>query len=81
MALFDFIPETYLIDTNPVEREACLQRFRKVYNNDIWIIKPGEGTNRGHGICIQKDLNKIISTVTNDYSEQYYKTVILQKYI
>jgi len=47
---FEFVPETHIIDLNFTERTSCLQRFEKVYNGEVWIIKPGEGTNRGHGI-------------------------------
>lgn len=44
------------------------QKFREYYNQtqsesganqNIWIIKPGENTNRGTGIEVRKELNEI----------------------
>ena len=69
MNLLIIIPETHLIELNYAEKEVGIQSFLKVYNNDIWIIKPGEGTNRGHGIYIHKDLKKILNIINNEYSQ------------
>lgn len=78
--VWECIPETHVIDLSLGEKEKCLKRFANAFNNDIWIIKPGEGTNRGHGIQIQNDLEKILNIINGEYSS-HYKTVILQKYI
>lgn len=48
--------------------------------NNVWIIKPGEDTNRGSGIIVSKDLNEIKSLV-RDKSSRANKSAILQKYI
>lgn len=31
----------------------------KKVKNTIWIVKPGENSNRGNGIFVEKDVNKI----------------------
>lgn len=80
------VPETYLINVSAATKEDLAQKekgladFSKIFNNDIWILKPGENTNRGHGIEIMNNLDRIISTINEQYSG-HYKTVILQKYI
>ena len=51
---------------------------RKMPHN-IWIIKPGENTNQGHGIMVCSNLNEIKSTVGNSGSSK--RTYILQRYI
>ena len=43
-------------------------------------MKPGENSNRGHGILIFDDVNKLVNSINKEYLGQY-KTVILQKYI
>ena len=47
---------------------------------NIWIIKPGENTNRGCGIIVSKDFQEIKSIVRDKASRQD-KTAILQRYI
>ena len=47
---------------------------------NIWIIKPGENSNRGQGIKVEQELNKIVSLVQS-YCDGVKRTVILQKYI
>ena len=54
--IYDAVPETYLINveykngkSNP-EKDTQLEEFSRVAGNHIWILKPGENTNRGHGI-------------------------------
>lgn len=52
---------------------------RTAYN--IWIVKPGENTNRGNGInvcCSLKEVNDILSANMFDY---HTRTFIVQKYI
>jgi len=56
MKLFEAVPETYLINVEcrtPEEykrKDLQLEEFSKVCRDHIWILKPGENTNRGHGI-------------------------------
>jgi hypothetical protein len=48
--------------------------------NNVWIVKPGEDTNRGSGIIVTKDFNEIKNLV-RDKSSRVNKTAIIQKYI
>ena len=73
---FDFLPLTYHIKEGESDRE--FHKFVETYNNpgsndvlqkypkygtSLWIIKPGENTNRGCGIQVSRDLNHIRSLV------------------
>lgn len=62
---------------------AKKNRFRKQENiipNNIWIVKPGENSNRGNGITVCSTLKEIKSILCqSDYDKQ--KTFIVQKYI
>ena len=61
----DFIPETYHIPTGSLSKEYL--GFRAKYIElkkdssfkNLWIIKPGEITNRGNGIIISNSLSEI----------------------
>lgn len=46
---------------------------------NIWIVKPGENTNRGVGITVESDVSEIKSIVNSDGGGQ--RTFILQRYI
>lgn len=84
--VFDVVPETYLINVDGKnnfdiqKKERQLEEFQKICGSHIWILKPGENTNRGHGIQMFDDVRKIIHSINNEYLG-HYKTVILQKYI
>jgi hypothetical protein len=58
-------------------------KFKELFaskdEHKIWIIKPGENTNRGQGIEVSNNLNEIINIVESFFLDQ--RTVILQKYI
>ena len=47
----------------------------KTYKN-VWILKPGENSNRGNGISISDNINEI-----NNYIKDESHTYIIQKYI
>lgn len=54
----------------------------KIMNKNIWIIKPGENTNRGFGIQIIRNLEDIIKVVSEtDYNSELKRTLIIQRYI
>lgn len=91
---FDFIPLTYHIQEGSVDPQFEL--FNKRYNElqentdykgrrpqNIWIVKPGENTNRGNGINVCKDFDQIISIVDSNVKLNNGKTrsYIVQKYI
>lgn len=48
-------------------------------NTNIWIIKPGENTNRGQGIEVRKELSEIEQLIREYEGDK--RTVIVQKYI
>jgi hypothetical protein len=35
-------------------------------HSNVWIIKPGENTNRGNGINVARDLNEIGKLISPD---------------
>jgi tubulin--tyrosine ligase len=47
---------------------------------NIWIIKPGENTNRGVGIQVAKEFNEIRDIIV-DSTTSNKRTCIVQKYI
>lgn len=47
---------------------------------NIWIIKPGENTNRGIGIMVSKDYEEIKSIIVESTANRK-RTCIVQKYI
>lgn len=91
---FDNIPLTYHIKEGDSDKE--FQRFQETYANpqsnpvlakypsfgdSLWIIKPGENTNRGCGIQVSRDLNHIRSIVNNSIVNGHKRTYIIQKYM
>ena len=85
---FDFIPLTYHIRSGVTDSEYA--KFRERYESNqkssdgnIWIVKPGENTNRGVGITVCKTLNEIEEVLASEeyLSDGKPKTYILQKYI
>jgi hypothetical protein len=67
---FDNLPLTFHIKEGDMDKE--FMRFQEVFNdpdsnavlakypnlgNSLWIVKPGENTNRGCGIQVSRDLN------------------------
>lgn len=47
---------------------------------NIWIIKPGENTNQGHGIQVAKEFSEI-QKIIEDSTTNRKRTCIVQKYI
>ena len=84
--VFDKLPLTFNIKNDNDEE---YKKFLKAYYNleskrslkkrfkNIWIVKPGEFTNRGQGICVCKSLSEIKSYLRPQESRSY----IVQKYI
>lgn len=44
------------------EEQEKLDKSKKIYN--VWIVKPGENTNRGQGIEIYDNLNDINASIS-----------------
>jgi tubulin--tyrosine ligase len=63
-------------------QEIQNQMAEDSYLNNLWLIKPGESTNRGFGISISSDLNEMILKISEKttYKGQQ-RTYIVQKYI
>ena len=72
------IPITFHIQKGVIDEEFI--KFTKSFvEGTIWIIKPGEHTNRGSGISILCDYAKIKNIIeTNEMKDHTY---ILQRYI
>ena len=66
-----------------VEFENFTKHYKKVKNSkkgkNVWIIKPGEYSNRGCGIHIMQDYNDIKEFIASNSNK--FHTYILQKYI
>jgi tubulin polyglutamylase TTLL1/tubulin monoglycylase TTLL3/8 len=80
---YDIIPLTFHIKSYD---DPELAKFEEYYMKqskeegikNIWIIKPGEYTNRGNGITVAKDLVEIKNIIKKTESK---RTNIVQKYI
>mmetsp|Transcript_34251 Transcript_34251/g.52518 ORF Transcript_34251/g.52518 Transcript_34251/m.52518 type:complete len:121 (+) Transcript_34251:2792-3154(+) len=79
---FDILPETYLVSTqrdmsaNP-EFNDLLKRYLDSNEPQIWICKPGQNSNRGRGIRIFTNLDKIRRFLEQKAGESW----VIQKYI
>ncbi|OMJ86235.1 hypothetical protein SteCoe_12300 [Stentor coeruleus] len=77
--VFDYVPVTFHITSL---FDSKYQEFERYFRNNIqksmniWILKPGENTNRGTGISICTSLEQIAKEVSKTKH-----TVIIQKYI
>ncbi|OMJ67300.1 hypothetical protein SteCoe_35572 [Stentor coeruleus] len=90
--LFDFVPLTFHVTLG--EKDPEFARFVETFNNNVdidkkkksgnvWIVKPGENSNRGQGITVCSSIEEIRSIV-NDISptkNNQNRTYIIQKYI
>ena len=87
--VFDFLPRTFHIQNGLEDPEffKFVEHFKKRAEDkkckNIWIIKPGEMTNRGSGIDVCKDLksiNEILNKKEFHYNDKPV-TYIVQEYI
>lgn len=88
---FDFIPLTYHIQEG--SSDSQFEVFSKAYEEfrtddkkkvqNIWIVKPGENTNRGNGINVCNTYEQIINLVDSNVKTKNGKrrSYIVQKYI
>lgn len=91
--LFSVIPVTFHLANGQLDSE--FEKFRKEYTyfdpisqemrlKGVWILKPGENTNRGNGISVCYSLPQLtgeISTYTVCPISGQKRTFILQKYL
>jgi hypothetical protein len=55
--------------------------YKSLYPKNIWILKPGENTNKGAGIYICETISEIRQTIKEEKYKNSQRTFILQKYI
>lgn len=87
----DTLPLTFHIKTGQGDPEFV--KFNRYYEaeqlkcsknknrKNIWIIKPGENSNRGNGIKVESELGRIRGLLQSYCSGNGARTMILQKYI
>ena len=86
---FDYIPLTFHIrkGVNDPEfakfKEHYAKRAQDTTETNVWIVKPGENTNRGFGITICQKIEEIEEILCTDTVQEngHPKTYIVQKYI
>ena len=80
--VFDCVPVTFHVTgEDDSEFEAFLKYFSKVPRS-LWILKPGENSNRGNGITIASTLDDIRKELRkNPFPLTGQHTHIIQKYI
>lgn len=75
---FDFIPETYLVTPDPEDtRMEEFIEYSESLKNPLWILKPGENSNRGRGIRLFTTTEEL-KALTKDNNSCVY---VIQKYI
>eukprot|EP00825_Cyclidium_porcatum_P004922 TRINITY_DN12344_c0_g1_i2.p1 TRINITY_DN12344_c0_g1~~TRINITY_DN12344_c0_g1_i2.p1 ORF type:complete len:432 (-),score=62.32 TRINITY_DN12344_c0_g1_i2:165-1460(-) len=88
--VFDYLPLTFHIQNgleDPQFGEFLIyfEQYKQLKKSkNIWILKPGENSNRGHGITVAKSLDEIklvLQQASNKNADDHGKTLILQKYI
>ena len=78
---FEYIPETYHIQK---EGDTEWLNFVKVYEKKtLWIVKPGENSNRGCGIDVVETIDEIKDIIKNKSIRQNGKqrSHIVQRYL
>ena len=61
-------------------KETVLENYPK-FGKQLWIVKPGENTNRGCGITVSKELDHIKGIIQNTNVNGNKRSYIIQKYI
>ena len=64
-----------------IDIDAKKAKKTEITVHNIWIVKPGENTNRGNGIKVCSTLNEIKDIFTANMYDFHHRTFILQKYI
>lgn len=84
-SIFDKIPLTFTVESqDDLEYQGFLEHYnrfeaekKETHSQNLWIVKPGEFTNRGNGISVCQTLEEI-NAIIKPVSEKSY---IIQKYI
>ncbi|OMJ86589.1 hypothetical protein SteCoe_11875 [Stentor coeruleus] len=90
--ILDFVPLTFHVTLG--EKDPEFAKFTEAFNNNfdnekkkksnnVWIIKPGENSNRGQGITVSSSIEEIRAIVndTSPTKNNQNRTYIIQKYI
>jgi hypothetical protein len=67
-------------DAQDSSKETILDKLPK-FGKNLWIIKPGENTNRGCGIQVSRELDHIKGLIQNINVNGNRRSYIIQKYI
>lgn len=80
---FEFIPLTFHVSCeSDKEFDRFLRRFEEFGEGSLWILKPGENSNRGNGICIVSSVKEVREHIkVNPFPVTGQHTYIIQKYI
>ncbi len=70
--MFDIVPKTFIISNGTADSEfnrmlECFHERKGLKKANFWILKPGEFSNRGHGIeCTNKleDIRKRVGKIS-----------------
>ncbi|CAD8050087.1 unnamed protein product [Paramecium sonneborni] len=82
--LFQHLPVTFHVSgVRDKSYSQFLEYYKEKKGNGIWIVKPGEFTNRGNGIIVCQNLNEIHRIVNKRQTHSNGKpfTYLIQKYI
>lgn len=78
--VFEYLPLTFHIDPGSLDYSQFLT-YTQQHPNTLWIVKPGENTNRGSGIFVTNKVSKIVTEVNEALSPGSKHSYIVQKYI
>lgn len=66
--------------TEYFEAESSKNKAKGKEGGNVWILKPGENSNRGNGISVSSNISEIKSIVGQKCASSG-RTVIIQRYI
>lgn len=74
--VFSVLPMTWHVINGTDDQEwNDFHRYAEHYKEKLWIVKPGENTNRGHGIAVYSSINNIRNKILK--SRNSAKTYII----
>lgn len=80
--VFDYLPVTFHVNNEDDLEFNNFLRYYSTVPNSLWIIKPGENSNRGNGITLANTIEDIKKELRkNPFPLTGQHTYILQKYL
>lgn len=80
--VFEYLPLTFHVSREMENLQEFIAKYNEHAAKTLWIVKPGENTNRGTGIFVSNDISKILSEITSNLrSTSGDHSYIIQKYI